>query len=144
MIYKNFFLIKYFCRNYSFSCMYMTHNQIHEEINKMEENIIIILNNHMKEQDELRKENAQILERNILDNNALNLTIKSLQTDMKTLIQENQCLKNENLEYKQKWEKLQNTDEILEKIMQKNNKWWILDSVEESSYRKIIETIQQL
>lgn len=144
MIYKNFFLIKYFCRNYSFSCMYMTQNQIHEEINKMEENIIIILNNHMKEQDELRKENAQILERNILDNNALNLTIKSLQTDMKTLIQENQCLKNENLEYKQKWEKLQNTDEILEKIMQKNNKWWILDSVEESSYRKIIETIQQL
>tara|TARA_Y100000816_G_C26004286_1_gene524831 strand:- start:629 stop:997 length:369 start_codon:yes stop_codon:yes gene_type:complete len=122
----------------------MTQNQIHEEINKMEENIIIILNNHMKEQDELRKENAQILERNILDNNALNLTIKSLQTDMKTLIQENQCLKNENLEYKQKWEKLQNTDEILEKIMQKNNKWWILDSVEESSYRKIIETIQQL
>lgn len=144
MIYKNFFLIKYFCRNYSFSCMYMTQNQIHEEINKMEENIIIILNNHMKEQDELRKENAQILERNILDNNALNLTIKSLQTDMNTLIQENQCLKNENLEYKQKWEKLQNTDEILEKIMQKNNKWWILDSVEESSYRKIIETIQQL
>ena len=124
--------------------MYMTQSQIHEEINKMEEKITIILNNHMKDYDELKKENAEILERNILDNNALNLTIKSLQTDMKTLTIENQRLKTENIECKQKWEKLQNTDEILQKIMQKNNKWWVLDSVEESMYRKVIETIQQL
>ena len=124
--------------------MYMTQSQIHEEINKMEEKITIILNNHMKDYHELKKENAEILERNILDNNALNLTIKSLQTDMKALTKENQLLKTENIECKQKWEKLQNTDEILQKIMQKNNKWWVLDSVEESMYRKVIETIQQL
>ena len=52
----------------------------------------------------------------------LNVKIKSLQ-------KENNALKAENEKWKQKWDKLKNTDEILQSIMQKNNKWWVLDSV---------------
>ena len=59
----------------------MAESQIRKEINKIEQSIISILNEEMKEYDEFKKENAQLLEKNILDNGMLNVKIKSLQKE---------------------------------------------------------------
>ena len=39
--------------------------------------------------------------------------------------------------------KLQNTDDIIKEIMQKHNSWWVMDSVEEKVYRKVLKQVQE-
>lgn len=117
--------------------MYMTQKQIHNEIINLETKIVDICKVYLEEIKSLKLENTRLLEKNIFENNALNLSIKSLQI-------ENNKLRDEVKIWKQKWDQLQNTDELIKKIMEKHNKWWVLNSVEESMYRKVIEMIKEL
>ena len=54
----------------------------------------------------------------------------------KILIEQNKILSNQLY-------KLQNTDDVIKDIMQKHNSWWVMDSVEEKVYRKVLLHLQQ-
>ena len=77
--------------------------------------------------------------------------ISKVEQMLNQLCDDNSLLKSENdtlIEkvrvLEEKWNRFQNTDEILKKVMEQKNKWWFLDSIEESLYRNVIEIIQNI
>ena len=77
--------------------------------------------------------------------------ISKVEQMLNQLCDDNSLLKSENdtlIEkvkvLEERWNRFQNTDEILKKVMEEKNKWWFLDSIEESLYRNVIEIIQNI
>jgi regulator of replication initiation timing len=77
--------------------------------------------------------------------------ISKVEQMLNQLCDDNSLLKSENdtlIEkvrvLEERWNRFQNTDEILKKVMEQKNKWWFLDSIEESLYRNVIEIIQNI
>ena len=77
--------------------------------------------------------------------------ISKVEQILNQLCDDNSILKGENdalIEkvrvLEERWNRFQNTDAILKKVMEEKNKWWFLDSIEESLYRNVIEIIQNI
>tara|TARA_A100001015_G_scaffold279475_1_gene340702 strand:+ start:350 stop:625 length:276 start_codon:yes stop_codon:yes gene_type:complete len=77
--------------------------------------------------------------------------INKVEQMLNQLCDDNSLLKSENdalIEkvrvLEERWNRFQNTDAILKKVMEEKNKWWFLDSIEESLYRNVIEIIQNI
>tara|TARA_A200000113_G_scaffold202688_1_gene197281 strand:+ start:4664 stop:4939 length:276 start_codon:yes stop_codon:yes gene_type:complete len=77
--------------------------------------------------------------------------ISKVEQMLNQLCDDNSLLKSENdalIEkvrvLEERWNRFQNTDAILKKVMEEKNKWWFLDSIEESLYRNVIEIIQNI
>ena len=61
----------------------------------------------------------------------------------KILMDQNKILMDQNKILSTQLYKIQNTDEIIKEIMKKHNSWWVMDSVEEKVYRKVLHQIQE-
>lgn len=77
--------------------------------------------------------------------------INKVEQMLNQLCDDNSLLKSENdaliakvRVLEERWNRFQNTDAILKKVMEEKNKWWFLDSIEESLYRNVIEIIQNI
>ena len=60
-----------------------------------------------------------------------------------TILEKNKILMEQNKILSTRLYKIQNTDEIIKEIMKKHNSWWVMDSVEEKVYRKVLHQIQE-
>lgn len=60
-----------------------------------------------------------------------------------TILEKNKILIEKNKILSTQLYKIQNTDEIIKEIMKKHNSWWVMDSVEEKVYRKVLHQIQE-
>lgn len=63
---------------------------------------------------------------------------------LSSLCDENAALKKRNEYLEAKIGKIEDTEEVLRTVMKEKNKWWFLDSIEESVYRNVIEVIQKM
>ena len=63
---------------------------------------------------------------------------------LSSLCDENAALKKRNEYLEAKIGKIEDTEEVLRTVMKEKNKWWFLDSIEESVYRNVIEVIQKI
>ena len=59
------------------------------------------------------------------------------------ILEKNKILMDQNKILSTQLYKIQNTDEIIKEIMKKHNSWWVMDSVEEKVYRKVLHQIQE-
>ena len=71
-----------------------------------------------------------------IENIALKNELSNYNENNKILIEQNKILSNQLY-------KLQNTDNIIQDIMKKHNSWWVMDSVEEKVYRKVLLHLQE-
>lgn len=71
-----------------------------------------------------------------IENIALKNELSQYNENNKILIEQNKILSNQLY-------KLQNTDNIIQDIMKKHNSWWVVDSVEEKVYRKVLLHLQE-
>lgn len=60
-----------------------------------------------------------------------------------TILEKNKILMEQNKILSTQLYKIQNTDEIIKEIMKKHNSWWVMDTVEEKVYRKVLHQIQE-
>lgn len=98
---------------------------------------------YMNIQGEVKKDIAHLQEhflKLIAEKDKLQEEILSLKCENEILHKEMSILRRSV----KKWEAIQNTEEMVQMIMKKKNKWWVLDSVEESIYRSVIEMIQNM
>ena len=71
-----------------------------------------------------------------IENIALKHDLSKYKENITILIEKNKILSDQMY-------KLQNTDDIIKEIMQKHNSWWVMDSVEEKVYRKVLKQLQE-